>query len=761
MIRQHWLTLMLASLGLALAMSALLAPVAGAGQHGQARPAQWDGRQHLLRPPEGLLTETPTPAATETPTEIPTATPTSTPANTATRTPTPTRTRTPTNTPTRTQTRTPTRTPTQTPTPTRTVSPTPTVCTLTTSYISSDVPKPINDLSTVTSTLTIASGPVIYSVEVFGISITHTYAADLDVYLISPLGTQVELFTDVCGNENWRRNNTGFTLSDTAALTIGDVCPPDQGTYRPEGVLAALSGQPSTGTWSLRITDDKLGDTGTLGGWGLRINSPCATTPTPPPPNTATPSPTVTATLTHTPTPTPIPTATPSSTPTPTPTQTPTHSPTPTNTPLTPVPTLTPTNTPLTPIPTLTPTNTPVATDTPTLTPTVTPTNTRPPTQTPPPLCQQISVHSPDAPRPILPQTTVTSTLTINNGPLIGSVDVIGLTLAHTYPADLRAYLISPENTRIELFVGVCGGDDWTSGNTGFTLSDSGASNIGATCPPGQGVYRSSGRLGPLAGEQSTGTWTLEIVDPGTGDSGTLYGWGLRISGANCATPTPCPVQFNDVPVTNTFYASIRCLACQGIIGGYPCGGPGEPCPGNYYRPNNNVTRGQVSKIVSGAAGFADPIPSTQQTFQDVAPGSTFHLYIERLSMRGIIGGYPCGGPGEPCIAPGNRPYFRPNNNVTRGQLSKIVAGAAGWTETPTSQTFQDVAPGSTFYLYVQRIASRGIVSGYPCGAYAFEPCVPPTNRPYFRPNNNATRGLLAMFAAQAFFPNCVTPARR
>ena len=170
------------------------------------------------------------------------------------------------------------------------------------------------------------------------------------------------------------------------------------------------------------------------------------------------------------------------------------------------------------------------------------------------------------------------------------------------------------------------------------------------------------------------------------------------------------------MPVGSTFYDYIRCLACRGIVGGYPCGGPGEPCPGQYFRPDNNVTRGQVSKIVSESAGFADAVPSTQQTFEDVPNGSTFWLWIERLAGRGIISGYPCGGPFEPCVAPGNRPYFRPNNDVTRGQLSKIVSGAAGWTETPTGQTFQDAPPGSTFYLYIERMASRGIISGYPCG---------------------------------------------
>jgi hypothetical protein len=153
-------------------------------------------------------------------------------------------------------------------------------------------------------------------------------------------------------------------------------------------------------------------------------------------------------------------------------------------------------------------------------------------------------------------------------------------------------------------------------------------------------------------------------------------------------------------------------------------------------------------------------VPSTQQTFQDVAPGSTFHLWVERLSTRGIIGGYPCGGALEPCIAPANRPYFRPNDPVTRGQIAKIIAGAAGWTETPTGQTFEDAPPGSTFYLYIERLVSRGIIGGYPCGG-AREPCIAPGNRPYFRPNANATRGQLAKVATQSFYPGCVTPGGR
>jgi hypothetical protein len=213
-------------------------------------------------------------------------------------------------------------------------------------------------------------------------------------------------------------------------------------------------------------------------------------------------------------------------------------------------------------------------------------------------------------------------------------------------------------------------------------------------------------------------------------------------------TSTTCPISFTDVPVGSTFYEFIRCLACRGIINGYPDG---------TFKPNNNVTRGQLSKIVSNSAGFSDP---ATQMFEDVPPGSTFFDYIGRLASRGYINGYPCGGAGEPCNPPGNLPYFRPNANATRGQISKIVSNAAGFSEPVSGQTFQDVPPGSTFYDFIERLASRNVMNGYPCNSVPTEPCVPPENRPYFRPNANATRGQTSKIVANTFFPNCVTPSR-
>jgi hypothetical protein len=81
-----------------------------------------------------------------------------------------------------------------------------------------------------------------------------------------------------------------------------------------------------------------------------------------------------------------------------------------------------------------------------------------------------------------------------------------------------------------------------------------------------------------------------------------------------------------------------------------------------------------MSKIVSNTAGFDEDVSG--QSFEDLPPSdepSSYYQYVERLFVRGIVGGYPCGGAGEEC-GDEARPYFRPNNPVTRGQAAKIAA---------------------------------------------------------------------------------------
>ena len=133
-------------------------------------------------------------------------------------------------------------------------------------------------------------------------------------------------------------------------------------------------------------------------------------------------------------------------------------------------------------------------------------------------------------------------------------------------------------------------------------------------------------------------------------------------------------------------------------------------------------------------------------SFQDAPTNNTFYNYIEHLYCVGAISGYPCGGPGEPCTAPNNRPYFRVGNNATRGQFTKILSSALGWSDPPSGQTFEDVqatGPTSTFYVFIQRAASRGLIGGTLW--YKSERAVRRArNRPYFRPNNNITRAQIS-----------------
>ncbi len=212
--------------------------------------------------------------------------------------------------------------------------------------------------------------------------------------------------------------------------------------------------------------------------------------------------------------------------------------------------------------------------------------------------------------------------------------------------------------------------------------------------------------------------------------TGTLIGGDFPISTAASDQLVP-EVAYNSTSnkylVTWTDYRDYFCLDLIYVYG-QMVSGAGALEGGNF-----NITPGQACTLK-----FADVPPSGE--------GSTFYTFIRFLTCRGIVSGYPCG---EACNAE-NDPYYRPGANVTRGQLSKIIANSAGLSgELPQGQQqFADVPPGSPFYEFVERLAETGAISGYPCGG-AGEAC-DGQNRPYFRPNNPATRGQISKIVATA-----------
>jgi hypothetical protein len=192
------------------------------------------------------------------------------------------------------------------------------------------------------------------------------------------------------------------------------------------------------------------------------------------------------------------------------------------------------------------------------------------------------------------------------------------------------------------------------------------------------------------------------------------------------ATTTPCTAGFTDVPPSYWAYPYIQWAACQGIVSGYA---------DHTFRPDNNTTRGQLAKMVVLAAGFPLVSPPTPH-FTDVPLAHPFYTFIETAYAHGVISGYSDG-------------TFRPGNDVTRGQLSKMVVLSQGIpVSTPATPTFLDVPPAYPFYSYIETAVAHNIVSGYTCGSPG-EPC---PGR-YYRPNVSATRAQLSKMLYQATHP--------
>ncbi len=134
-------------------------------------------------------------------------------------------------------------------------------------FVSSDVPRTIPDLFTITSLLEIPDSLAISDLDVT-VNISHTYDADLTVFLIGPSGVSVKLFAGVGGRGD---NFTNTTLDDEAARPISSGSAPFSGTYRPQGKLSAFDGKSLQGTWTLWISDTTVLDSGVLNSWSISV----------------------------------------------------------------------------------------------------------------------------------------------------------------------------------------------------------------------------------------------------------------------------------------------------------------------------------------------------------------------------------------------------------------------------------------------------------------------------------------------------------
>ncbi len=181
-------------------------------------------------------------------------------------------------------------------------------------------------------------------------------------------------------------------------------------------------------------------------------------------------------------------------------------------------------------------------------------------------------------------------------------------------------------------------------------------------------------------------------------------------------TPTRTPIGTSTVPPAATSTPPATATSPPSPTDTPPAG---TPAPSTTPLPFASATA-----TPSGAPATATPA-ACSLTFTDVPPDQPFYSYIQCLACAGIISGYADG-------------TYRPYAPVTRGQLAKFVANAAGYDDAIPAhqQTFSDVPPGDPFWLFVERAAAHGVIAGYADGT--------------FHPYASVTRGQAAKFVANA-----------
>jgi subtilisin-like proprotein convertase family protein len=163
-----------------------------------------------------------------------------------------------------------------------------------------------------------------------------------------------------------------------------------------------------------------------------------------------------------------------------------------------------------------------------------------------------VTFEGPNSPAAITDFGTTTSAITV---PGMGSVSKISVTvdIDHSFMGDLEAYLISPSGRTVELFSGVGGQyNDFDN----LTLDDDAAASIAtlsANDLPYSGTWRPEGNLGDFVGDDSGGDWTLRIRDNVNGDEGSLVHWQLHLGSGEVFTTTDSNgnYKFDNLPAGN------------------------------------------------------------------------------------------------------------------------------------------------------------------------------------------------------------------
>lgn len=177
-------------------------------------------------------------------------------------------------------------------------------------------------------------------------------------------------------------------------------------------------------------------------------------------------------------------------------------------------------------------------------------------------------------------------------------------------------------------------------------------------------------------------------------------------------------IQFKDVTPNKEYYEQVNYIAGLGIIKGYKEKGV------TIFKPGNNLTRAQAAKMLVIAAKKQD-IPTPSIKFKDVKVGTEQYDYVSRAVSLGYF-------------KAGTNGYFKPNENLKRGEMGNALAVAFNLSEKITIERPMMMTDIPKDYGYAERINGlyyAGVTKG---------------DAGKFLPNNYLTRSQFSLFLARA-----------
>jgi len=155
-------------------------------------------------------------------------------------------------------------------------------------------------------------------------------------------------------------------------------------------------------------------------------------------------------------------------------------------------------------------------------------------------------------------------------------------------------------------------------------------------------------------------------------------------------------------------YLYIEKLTEENIVGGFSDG---------VFAPTQNIKRAEFAKIICEAKKSWTLLNPGVPSFSDVSQSHWAYQYIETAKAYGAIGGYSDG-------------TFKPENDITRAEIAKMIAVSAGLPASSVESDFSDVALAHWACSFILSCQDGSIVDGYEDGT--------------FKPDANATRAEVA-----------------